>query len=327
MDAPDDSPQIGSVDVDREVLNERGTRLAQLIEELGLELATESASDAPTDGWRVLQRHTGGVTLLGAPVGPEGDSWRLANVAPDNGIRIVHIQPNTARLRPSRAERRRPLELRWPTVMQTGGDLEDFAIDIVNTGSTRWLPNEDTFHVLGTFAKPGVENFSFGWARSDKPEAVPLDPQDYARASIHINPAVWAGLEPGDYDLHAILTGLDLRAAAPLRVKVTAEMIARHSPQAPQPQRTLAEHRASVESQIRKLDGLLSAGASVANLAQTVAAAPTDEDALSRIRDLIVCDEQTARAIYGASLRVLRPGNAITLQHQIDVLTQYLEEM
>jgi len=326
MDSPGDSPQIGSVDVDRDALNQKGAQLAQLIEDLGFELDTESASGAPTDGWRVLRHPSGRTTLLGAPVSSEGDSWRLATVQPDIEAGIVRVHPETTRLRPSRADRRRPLELRWPALMDTGSDLEDFTIDIFNVGSTRWLPNDDTFHVIGVFTKPDVTHFDYGVVNSGKSKAVPLDPQEYARVPIHIDPKAWADLEPGNYDLHTVLIGLDLHGTVPLRVGVSAEMIARHVARAPRPRRTVTERRRSVETQVDQIRSLISAGASLAPLAQAVSASATDEDALARIRDLLACDEQTAQAIYGSSLRVLRPGNAATLQQQIDELTRHLDK-
>ncbi|GAA1181023.1 hypothetical protein [Nesterenkonia xinjiangensis] len=326
MDSPDNSPQIGSVDVERDALNKGGAQLAQLIEDLGFKLDTESASGAPTDGWRVLRRHAGRATLLGTPISSEGDSWRLATVQLDTGAGIVRVHPETARLRPSRADRRRPLELRWPALMETGSDLEDFAIDIVNVGSTRWLPNDDTFYVIGIFTKPGVTSFDYGVVSSGSSKAVPLDPQEYARVPIHIDPKTWADLEPGNYDLHTVLIGLNLHGTVPLRVSVSAEIIARHVARAPRPRRTVAERRRSVESQIDQLRSLISAGASLAPLAQAVSSSATEEDALVRIRDLLVCDEQTAQTIYGSSLRELRPGNAATLQQQIDELARHLDK-
>lgn len=325
MDSPDDSPQIGPADVDREALDEKGTPLALLIKELGVELGPDSDSDAPTEGWRVLRRHRGVATLLGRPLSPEGHRWRLARIEPNGRAGMVRVHPDTAMLQPSRAERRRPLEFRWPALMNTVGDLEDFAIDIVNTGSTRWFPNQDSFHVIGVFTEPGVTGFDFGWVGSGTPRAVPLDPQEYARAPIHIDSAVWGGLEPGDYDLHPIMTGLSLRGDTPLRVTVSADMITRHGTQVGRSRRTAEERRESIEAQIGQLRSLISAGASLTALAETVAMANNDEDAHARIMDLCRCDEHAAQTIYESSLRVLRPGNKGALQQQIEELTHHLE--
>ena len=103
----------------------------------------------------------------------------------------------------------------------------EFAVDIVNTGDTRWRPDGDGFLVVGTFTAPGVADAGFGWAALGQGRAVPLDPGEYARVPVSIDGAAWKQLKPGPHDLRALLVDLGLTSVTPLRVDLDAETIAR----------------------------------------------------------------------------------------------------
>lgn len=312
-----ESPQIGMTDVDADALKEPGVALSVLVDELGARLDGASAADAPTQGWRLLKQNAGGPFLLGSPVDSAGTSWRVAYVQGDADGALVTIHPDTAPLRASRAERARGLELRWPAMMTEGAGTGEYVIDIVNTGTERWLPSGDGFLVVGVLTESGDSAYQFGWADSGQHRAVPLDPGEYARVPVSMQNAKWAALQPGRYELQAVLVGLGLRAHSPLVVDLSAEMIARHLERASTRTATPEQRRRSFDTRIAQMSAWLTAGTHVKALTGAVNASTSDEDAIARIRVALDVDEATAHSIYHAPLRELMPSNAPALVRQI----------
>ncbi|WP_194421739.1 hypothetical protein [Microbacterium abyssi] len=323
MEPTDESPQLGDADVDREALAADGADLAALAEELGVQIDEQSAQGAPVDRWRVVKHHhSAGSILLGAPTDLENKSWRVAYVQTRAADAMIRVHPDVMPLRASRSERRRGLMLRWPETMTTRQVADDFFIDIVNAGHSRWIPDGDGFQAVGVFTEPGVTAFSFGWASSGGHRAVPLDPGDYARVPVTVNSATWATLEPGEHDLHAILTGLDLRTDRPLRLDVSAEQIARHRALSPRHSLQPTERRRMIDAQITQTRAMITAGASLTRIAEAIATAETDREAVTRITQLLDCGEDGAQSIYDSPLRELRAGNAPSLESRIAELTR-----
>jgi hypothetical protein len=234
MDSFDDSPQLGRVEVDRDALDGAGASLAAVAEELGVSVDAASAEGAPAEGWRVLRRHPSGSVLVGAPGDTERSAWRVAQAQPGAAGTALRVHPDVLKLRPSRAERRRGLAVSWPSVIGAGGG--PYAVDVTNLGEAPWIPDGDSFHAVGAFSEPGQADFTVGWATTGQESAVPLGPGDYARVPVRINLGTWTRLEPGSYDLHAVLVDLGLRTPEPLRVTLTAETIAAQRGKARGPQ-------------------------------------------------------------------------------------------
>lgn len=326
METADESPQLGDTDVDREALAAGGVAIAALANKFGVEVDEQSTVGAPVDGWRVLKSHTGGSILVGAPTNGGRMSWRVAHVQTKTDA-TIRVDPDVMTLRASRSERRRGLIMRWPQMMATGDVTDGFFIDIVNAGDTRWVPDGDGFQVVGVFTEPGVTKFSFGWASSGQQRAVPLEPGDYARVPVTINPTIWAELETGEHDLHAILTGLGLRAERPLRLEVSAEQIARHRSLSPRHSVEPKERRRMLDAQITQTRTTIAAGASLVGIAEAIATAETDNEAAAHIAQLLDCGDAEAQSIYNSPLREFRAGNAQSLEDRITKLVQFRDAL
>ncbi|MFK4805382.1 hypothetical protein ACI3KX_05920 [Microbacterium sp. ZW CA_36] len=324
MDVSDDHPQLGHADVDRAAIQQPGVVLHALAAEIGARVDEASAEGAPPDGWRVLKRHQSGQVLIGAPVDAEATVWRVAHVQPVSSDATVRVHPETMTLRPSRAQRRQGLALRWPTLMQGASGNDGFAVDIVNTGSHRWIPNGDGFHVVGVFAEPGETAFHFGWADSAQRTAVPLDPGEYARVSVAIMPNAWERLEPGAHDLHAVLVSLGVRTETALNVHVSREVLGSHRQQR-RSQPTPDDRRRAVDEEVARVRGVLAAAGAFAEVTAAIAASNTDEDAVARLGELLNLGEAAAEVIYNSTLRQLRPGNAAQFYRRLDELHRHRE--
>jgi hypothetical protein len=319
MDFTDDSPQLGQADVNRDALAERGVPLAELIAELGATLDDSSAEYAPRDGWRVISRYPTGAVLIGAPVDPGDGVWRVAHVEARAGS-VVMVQPEPMPLRPSRAARRRGLELRWPTVMTSSPSRGDFVVDIVNTGSARWESDTEGFYVAGAFTDPGSTDFSFGWMATNQHKAVPLDPGEYARVAVSINPGTWTTMEAGTHDLHAVLVSLGLRTLKPLSVEITTDLISQK--QAARTHPSPASRRRMLDQQIEQVHTQASASHSLDRVVQAVMSAQTDDDAIARISHLLAVDEQRAASVYHSPLQALSPNSGRRDQHLAHLIAE-----
>lgn len=321
MDVSDDSPQLGRADVDREALEATGVSLADLADELAAAVDSASAVDAPSEGWRVLRRHPAGSIFIGAPIDSEGLNWRVAQAELGTPRAIIRVHPDVLQLRPSRAERRRGLQLSWPSIIRADGG--PYAIDVVNVGNSPWTANGDSFHAVGVFSKPGEKNTGFTWTFLGHGEAVPLGPGDYARVPVTIDPSWWGRLEPGTYELSAVLVDLGLRAPQPLLVTLSSETIAGQRAKTRQRQQSPDDRRRSLDARAAEMRALMTAGDSLVPLATALAEAGDEADALERIMAALECDSAAAQAIYRAPLRELLPGNAPVLRQRLEQLEQH----
>ncbi|MGM1018472.1 MAG: hypothetical protein ACQEW8_13140 [Actinomycetota bacterium] len=316
MRARDDSPQIGMVDVEDGALDAPGVVLDDLVADLGSALAAVPSENVPTEGWRVLSRHTSGSAMIGAPLDADGTRWRIAHVPnPDQGK--THVHPDPERLRASRSVRRRGLELRWPDSVRAGGDDVTYAIDIVNAGDTRWTPDDDGFLVVGAFVQPGESGFNFGWMASGQHAAVALDPGEYARVPVVINGRVWSDLEPGKHDLRAVLVSLGL-SAEPLAVDVTPEQIARNKPVHSRATRSADEQRQAMEERIAALRARIAAAGALPAVVTAVEAASTSEDAVANIRRLLGVSAAAAEQIWHTPLQQLHHSERARIERDIE---------
>jgi hypothetical protein len=322
MDLSDDAPMVGPADVDRAALAERGVSLVKLIAALGVRLDRSSATDAPADGWRVLKRYQSGAMVIGAPTDPTAAVWRVAHLDAPNVGAVVVVQPDPMPLRPSRAERRRGLELRWPTVVTDIPAPSGYFIDIVNTGIARWESDADGFYVVGAFTDVGSTAFSFGWIESSQHRPVPLDPGEYARVPVSIIPGTWNSLEPGTYDLQAVLVSLGLRTTRPLQIEVSAELVAQRRQQNARSHSSPERRRRALDQQIARVRAQIAASDSFDRVVDAVATSQSDDDAIARIGHILRLDEDLARSIYHSSLSELHPGRGAPREKHLEQLTQ-----
>jgi hypothetical protein len=160
-------------------------------------------------------------------------------------------------------------------------------------------------------SQPGTaSSVNFGYVAASQHKAVPLDPGEYARVAVSINPGVWDTLEPGTYALHAVLVSLGVRTTAPLTVEVSPEVIARHRKRSARPSSHPADRRQVREQQIERLRAQRSASHALDRIAAAVMAAKTDDEAVAEIGHVLGVDEKHSAAVYESTLRDLRPDDA-----------------
>lgn len=299
-----DRPQIGPLDVDRNLVEAAGEPLTALLERLKITL-TDEPVDAPTDGWRILRKWEGGALALGAPSDGAGSSWRVAHVGAQtdgSGRRSTSIHPDEQPLRPSRATRARGLALRWPTVSTAEAERGVYVIDILNVGDVRWRPDGDPFHVVGVITPPGQDDIAFGYAEAaGRDHAVPLEPGEYARVRVAVSAPRGDDLRPGDHVLHAVLVPLGVRAASPLPLELTPERLDGLRTRSA-PRRGGGLDRQYLEHERRRRRDLVAARPRLGEIAELVAAASTGSEALGYVQQVLGIDERAARTILYSSL-------------------------
>ena len=306
MASMDDAPRIGDLEVEHDAVSAAGVPLQELAVGLGFGVDETTTADAAADGWRVLRLLEGGSAYLGSPVDTDHRRWRVAQVHPGEQPPMVQVHPDTLDLRPSRAERRQALELRWPSFVAEVADPSELVIDIVNAGATRWTPEQEGFHAVGALTAPGETEFSFGWMGSATDRAVPLDPGEYARVPIQLQlPSEPTSLQPGPYDLHVVIVALGLRPAAPLRVHLTADMVARLVARQHRHRSDPASERRAFDREIEAEQLRIGARRSWPAVAEVVGSAASDDEALERIAAVLGTTTDQAASVYDASLRAM----------------------
>ncbi|WP_243231833.1 hypothetical protein [Microbacterium sp. CIAB417] len=284
--------------MDRAALAETGVPIAELAANAGFDVDWASVQDGPVDGWRILRRHAGGQLVIGAPVDVERTSWRVSWVPTSDRNAVARVHPEVMALRPSKAVRRRGLELRWPAFMRDESGEDGFVIDVVNRGDDRWSSYGDTFHVVGVLTEVGRTDFSFGWMSMHRERAVPLEPGEYARVNVEINAGIWDQLEPGRYDLHAVLVSLNLRGTEPLLVDLSADVIESHRRRHHRSRQRPEDHRRMVLDEIRNAEARVAAGASLGRVVDAVRVADSDEAAVTGISTVLEVDAAVAQSVY-----------------------------
>lgn len=326
MDAPDDSPQIGRAEVDREALGEVGVSLTDLAKELGVELDA-APDDIPEDGWRVLRRQPDDSILLGAPTDSSGQVWRLVLVRSATEAPAAEVLRDIARLRPSTAERRAGLELRWPAFVTGEIDSDAFVIDIVNVGDQLWVPHDDAFHAIGALTRRGVNRFAFAWASTGRRRAVPLGPGEYARIPVEIERDAWASFDPGPHDLHVVLSELNLRTRQPLSVELTAEVIAQHRSRVRHREPNVEDPRLRLEARLKQLRDRVQTSESIEALVGAVTKARSDDEAVALIEEILGSDDTAAQTAYHSPLREFLPSKADRMRKEIEEVTLRLNAL
>jgi hypothetical protein len=302
----DTAPRIGDLEVESDALTGGGTTLSKLAEELACGIDETTTAEAPSTGWRVLRRLEGGAVYLGSPVDADHRSWRVAQVHPGEHPPMVRVQPDTLDVRPSRVERRQGLVLRWPPFIAELADPSKLVIDIVNGGTTRWTPADEGFVAVGALTAPGETGFSFGWMGSAAGRAVPLDPGEYARVPVQLQlQSSPSSLRPGLYDLHVVVVELGLRLAEPLRVEVTAELVARQVAKWNRHRPDAATERRALDRQIGDERVRVDARRSWAAIAGVVASTMSENESLARIAAVLDCTTEQAASVYDSSLRAM----------------------
>jgi hypothetical protein len=321
----DTSPQLGHYDVDRAALSGDGEPLDALLDALG---ARDVAvpPDAPEIGWRVLSRSGDErPILIGSPAHPDGSAWRVAQLYQDvDGPGRFSVHPETLSLRRSVAERRAGLVLRWPAVTRDLLDFDALAVDIVNEGAERWLPDGDDFYAVAVLRPVGDESHSiyFGFAGGANP-APALDPGEYVRVIARIDSSAWRMAEPGPHHLTAFAPMLRLTTAEPLLVELTTEVIDARRP--PEPRVEPPHQRVLAADRLRHVRVMRAARDAFPELIEAIKDARDDAHALSRIQDILHCDDSEAQAAYNLQLRRARIGYQDVLAMEIEDLERQVE--
>ncbi|AXH34637.1 hypothetical protein DVJ78_03705 [Humibacter sp. BT305] len=318
--------QIGPLDVDGSVLESAGRPLEVLAAGYGARVDEEGAPVETRDGWRVLRTSPSGEVILGAEEAGDPGSWRMARIAPAaEGERTVFVVPDAVRIRPGRDVRRAGLVLRWPSFPAADHAAAEWAIDIVNEGPQRWTPDGDGFHVAGRLLVPGTTSNYFAWAQLGRPTAVALDPGEYARVPVVLDSSAWSKLEPGDYELRALLTDLGMPAPA-LPVTVTADTIRRHRAATPGMRRSPEAVRRQHEFEVDRLRAQLAAEGDLAALVAALQDASSHGDATAAISEALGCDVRSAEVILLSPLRDLLPMYRPELERRLGEAEHLLAE-
>lgn len=323
----DTSPQIGSYDVDAAALAGDGEPLVDVLARLGV--SDVAPDDVVPNGWRVLGESPAEHVplLIGAPVSEDHRSWWVGQLhaAGEGAPARVSFYPEALPVRPSVAERRGGLALRWPAITRELADVDLLSIDIVNEGSNRWLPTGDAFHTVASIISVdgGRPDFFFAW--SGDGGTVPLDPGEFARVIAHVDSHQWRGLAPGPHDIVAYTPGLRLRSE-PLRVDLTSDVIEAHRPPHSNPPPAPHDLRHAAADRLRVLHALRAGRDAIGEVVAAITDAPDDATALSRISALLECDTDAAQAVYAMQLRRLRVGKPDVLSGEIEALERTLSE-
>ena len=329
MDSSADRPQIGRLDVDPQALREPGAELGVVLATLGLDAAAAPPAETLMQGWRVLRDDPANGLVLGAPLDARARFWRIAQVSPERdgtSRRRVSIHPDTLPLRPSRAERSRGLELRWPDVTRSEPDIDGLAIDVVNTGEGRWKPNGDSFHVVGLIQRSGAadEGAFFAFVGGSDP-AFALDPGEYARVRVTINANQWRDIEPGRYQLHAVMAELAVRAETPLELELTEAVIERHRPRNSPPSAPSSDPRPALQERLAMTRGLLDASERLGALVEIIAGAHSHDEARRGIQELLACSPSVADGVYFTQVRQFQADHLERLVVEADELEREME--
>lgn len=271
----------------------------------------------PREGWRVLWRTEYSV-LVGAPDTAGAGLWFAGQVHLADPDRPLHVYDRATALRRSPAERRAGLAMRWPSVAVDDETATDFAVDIVNTGTQRWMPDGDSFQTIGAFTHSDEGTYSFGYVVSGAPAAVPLDLGEYTRVAVTLPGEVGHDLEPGAVRLHAHSPALGLHAE-PLALELTPERIALGRARSPrrEPRQNRIARRRMLTERIAAARGSLMARPALAPIAQIVGEAESDDEVIHRLVGLLDCSADDARRIYFSPLQSLGPNEYGRLEAEI----------
>ncbi|MBD8468087.1 hypothetical protein IFU30_17615 [Plantibacter sp. CFBP 8798] len=318
MASMDDAPRIGDLEVDGDALTGDGTTLSELADELACGVDETTTAGSPPAGWRVLRRLESGAVYLGSPVDADHRTWRVAQVHPGERPPVVRVHPDTLVVRPSRAERRQGLVLRWPSFVEEIADPMQLVIDVVNLGHSRWSPEGDSFHAIGALTEPGEVTFGFAWMSSAQQRAVPLEPGEYARIPVHVQDrATPTELRQGPCDLHVVVVELGLRLAEPLRVELTAEMIARQVAKRNRHRPDAASERRALDRQIDDERVRVDARRSWAAIADVIGSTMSENESIARIAAVLDCTTEQAASVYDSSLRAVGRADADRRDEQL----------
>lgn len=318
MEPSDDSPQLGSSPVDRDALAEAGVPLSEMLSSLDAQLDPDTdPAVLPREGWRVLSRTEYSV-FVGAPDPAGAGLWFAGQAYLAHPERPLRVYDQAMALRRSPAERRAGLAMRWPSFAVDDDTVTDFAVDIVNTGAQRWMPDGDSFQTIGTFTRSDEGTYSFGYVASGTPAAVPLDPGEYTRVAVALPGEVWHDLEPGPVRLHAHSPALGLHAE-PLALELTPERIALGRARSPrrEPRQNRTARRRMLTEQIAAARSARAARPFLPEIAQIVVEADSDDEVIHRLVDLLDCSPDSARRIYFSPLHSLGPNAHERLEAEI----------
>lgn len=216
------------------------------------------------------------------------------------------------------------LELRWPAIILDDPEPTDFAVDLVNVSDEVWRPGEERLQVVGVITDPGGGGFPrrVVLGRGGSP-GVPLAPGEYVRMPVMIDPGAWTRTKPGDRDIRAVLVGTHGVVAPPLRVHVSAELIAAKTP-LPRAERPDLAERLTFERDLR--DAARAAHSELVTVAEIAAQATDRSSAIQAIAELLGLDSERARWIYETPLSQLSPAGLSEAERRVADLERRAKE-
>jgi len=323
----DDWPRLLGIDVDPDAVVAPGEALEAILKRLGGTSDGMPVPGAPAHGWRILAEPSARDTVLGAPADPAAARWHVVQLTAEGDRRALHTAPEPAPLRPSRAQSRAGLELRWPAVVSRHTPPDEFVVDVVNAGTERWTPGDDGMLVIGSLIPAGEAPRGFGWMSSQQQRGVPLDPGEYLRVPVTHSSTDWHALEPGRHELHAHLVAVGLTTPLPFVVEISASDLTRLRAARSANRRSPAERRRSLENQRLRVEAQLAVSADPARLIEIVRHADSDDAAVAAIGASYAYDREIAEAVYRSMLSELLPANAQRSRRELAMIAHSIARL
>ena len=155
--------------------------------------------------------------------------------------------------------------------------------------------------------------------------AFALDPGEYARVHVDIQPGQWHDLQPGEHELHAILVDLGVRTAEPLRIMLSdAEIEANRPAQRTSPP-SVASQQEALRSRLELLRALGSVRRRLHEITDIIMDSPDRDAARARIEALLECTAEAAGAVLALSLQSLVHADQDRIADEIRELERELE--
>jgi hypothetical protein len=223
--------QFGRFDVAAEVLNAPGQRLELFIGAPAAAVIDDLDGPPPADGWRLiagdLNSPVENQPVLAAPWdNPRGGDWMVISLWQLDGTWHATLNSGRQKIRPSRATRRRGLELAWPASadgktahLLADTRLDDIAVTLRNNAPEPWVNdyrdyNGISISVTDDQGRPVTNRHRGGdWGfHAYHHELLPsIEPGAELALTAHFETATTHhGLQPGRYTLTANMHSLGL---------------------------------------------------------------------------------------------------------------------
>ncbi|GAB2922093.1 hypothetical protein GCM10027047_19270 [Rhodococcus aerolatus] len=241
---------VGEVEISPDVLSGGGQPLFRLVHEqtgatsFRWQVRAETADALPRAAWRVLSRRESEdpsgagvhvpttVVLASAVPGAPGRWFQVVLTAHESDRGREWVLSSTGvehRVRPTRRDRARGVELRWsrpPGAVANGSDPE-LAVTLVNVGDRPWRadPDDSALTLAWVTDLDGSPPWPGGWFSPDASTPLPdLEAGEAWTLTTHLPRHALRGLPPGPVGPRASLPSLGLRTP-PVRVDVVGETV------------------------------------------------------------------------------------------------------